>query len=88
MKRYQLYLDPHSIDIFDDAATLSPEFPRSRLLREAIEAAGDRVVNLVASLIQPKENNYSELDKMVGAITIKGKKKVRLSENIDEIYYR
>ena len=88
MKRYQVYLDPHSVGILDDVASMSREFPRSRLIREAIEAAGDRVVNLVAAIAKPKVNNYSELDKMVGSITIKGKKKVHLSENVDEIYYR
>lgn len=88
MKRYQVYLNPHSVNILDEASTLSNEFPRSRLIREAIEAAGDRVGNLIAALIKPKVNNYSELDKMTDVIILKGKKSVNISENVDDIYYQ
>ena len=86
MRRYQVYLDPHSVNILDEAAEMSP-FSRSQLIREAIDAVSARFSNLLAAFKPPKFRDYKWLDRMVGSIKIKGKKTVRISENIDEIYY-
>lgn len=87
LKRYQVYLDPHSINTLDEVSEIVP-LTRSRLLREAISAAASRVGNLLAIYKPPKKNDYSWLDGLIGSITIKGKKTVNLSENVDEIYYK
>lgn len=87
MKRYQVYLDPHSVGILDEAAEIS-SFSRSQIIREAIDAVSARFSNLLAAFKPPKARDYKWLDDMVGSIKIKGKKTIRISENIDEIYYR
>lgn len=87
MRRYQVYLDPHSVGILDEAAEIS-SFSRSQIIREAIEAVSARFGNILAAFKPPKARDYKWLNDMVGAIKIKGEKNVRISENIDEIYYR
>jgi len=47
MKRYQIYLDPRSVGIFDEASEIS-DFTRSRLIKEAIDGAASRIGNILA----------------------------------------
>lgn len=86
MKRYQVYLNPQSVNTIDESTELIG-LTRSRIIREAVDAAASRIGNFLA-LVKPRTNNYDWLDKMIGAINIKNKKTVKLSENVDEIYYR
>lgn len=69
-------------------AEISP-FNRSQLIRESIDAVASRFGNILAVFKPPKKIDYSWLDEMEGSITIGNKNKtVRISENVDEIYYR
>lgn len=87
MKRYQVYLNPQSVRVLDEAEEVF-QLSRSRLLREAAEAAANRIGNLLAVFKKPRSADYSWLDKMIGSIKVKGIKQVHISENVDEIYYR
>lgn len=87
MRRYQIYLNPHSVNIIDELAEMS-KLTRSQLLREAVDAVASRFSNLLAVFKPPKARNYSWLDKMTGSIKIKGGETVNISENVDELYYR
>ncbi|OGF99901.1 hypothetical protein A3D78_02190 [Candidatus Gottesmanbacteria bacterium RIFCSPHIGHO2_02_FULL_39_14] len=87
MKRYQLYLDPRSVKVIDEVTEIS-DFTRSQLIRETIDAAATRLGNILAAIKPVRSREYSMWEKMIGAIKIKGKKKVNLSESIDEIYSR
>jgi len=87
MKRYQVYLDPHSVGILDEAVEGSI-FSRSQFLRELVDAASTRCRNLLAVFKPPRVRDYSVWDKMIGSIKVKGRKSINLSENVDEIYYR
>lgn len=88
MRRYQVYLDPHSVGIIDEAAEIS-SFSRSQIIREAIDAVSARFSNLLAAFKPPKKVDYSWWDAIEGSITVGDKNKtVHISENIDEIYYR
>lgn len=86
MKRYQLYLNPKGVAFIDDISEIT-SYKRSRILREAVDAMAGRLSNLLAAFMPPPDD-YSELDKLNGIFTVKGKKKVNLSTNIDEIYYK
>lgn len=87
MKRYQVYLDPHSVGILDEGAETLP-LNRSQIIREAIAGAATRVGNLLAILKPTPPSDYSVWDEMIGAFEIKGQKVSYSSENVDEIYYR
>lgn len=87
MKRYQLYLNPHSVGVLDEASELSI-FSRSEIIRQAIDAVSARFGNLLAAFIPPRSRDYSVWDEVIGSIDVKGEKTVRLSENVDEIYAR
>lgn len=88
MKRYQIYLNPHSVGILDETASIS-DFSRSQLIREAIDAVASRFGNLLAVFKPLKKTGYSWWDEMAGSITVGDKNKtVHISENVDEIYYR
>lgn len=85
-KRYQVYLNPHSVGILDEAAELSG-FSRSQFIREAIDAAASRFGNLLATIRSPKTADYSWLDEMTGVLKVEGKETVNISERVDDIYY-
>jgi len=85
-KRYQIYLNSHDVSIVDEISEVSP-FSRSQIIREMIAGGASRLANLLSTILPPP-NNYSELDKLDGIFTVPGKKKVNLSENVDDIYYK
>lgn len=87
LKRYQVYLNPHSVGILDEVAELIP-LNRSQMIREAIEVITSRLGNWLASIKALETDDYSVWDEMIGSVKVKGKKIVNLSENVDEIYYR
>ncbi|MBI4067244.1 hypothetical protein HY407_02580 [Candidatus Gottesmanbacteria bacterium] len=87
MKRYQVYLNSQSVNILDEATEIS-QFTRAQLIREAIDGAASRLGNILAGLKPPKARDYDWLNKLVGSIKIRGKKKTNISQNVDEIYYR
>mgnify|MGYP001562360566 CR=1 FL=1 len=87
MKRYQVYLNPQSVHILDEVTHITP-ISRSELIRAAIDGAASQVGNLLAVIKPNGSRDYSWLDKIVGATTVKGKKRVKISEKIDELYYQ
>lgn len=86
MRRYQVYLNPHSVSILDELSKVSA-FSRSQIIREAVEGAASRVGNLLALFKAPNSRDYSWLEKMTGSLKVKGRKKVNISERVDQLYY-
>lgn len=87
MKRYQLYLNPQSVHILDEITQVT-QVSRSELIRAAIDGAATQVGNLLAVIKPPVSRDFSWLDTLVGSVVKKSRKKVKISENVDEIYYR
>lgn len=83
MKRYQVYLNPHSVSILDEFAKHT-QIPKSKVIRLAIDQLAENLARVFASSKTPPEDTYL-LDSLVGSIKIKGKK-TNLAQNIDEIY--
>lgn len=83
MKRYQVYLNPHSVSVLDGVKELS-NISRSKLIREAI----DRVAEQIAAIFAPenKTQKIRYFDKLCGFIDLKTKEKTHFAENVDEIY--
>lgn len=86
VQRYQVYLDPRSVSILDEASGLIP-ITRSQIIREAIDAAAGRVSNVLAMFKPVSSSDYSWMDKMVGTLRYKKKKTINMSERVDDIYY-
>ena len=86
VKRYQVYLNPSSVETLDEVADLI-DITRSQLIREAIDAAATRIGSLLAGIKPPRSERYSWLNNLIGSVSVKGKKMVNLSEKVDEIYY-
>lgn len=84
MKRYQVYLNPHSVSILDDLRTQT-DIPRSKLIQGAIDRFADQVAK-VFSKREGQPSNYRYFDKLVGAIHLKTKKPTNFALDIDEIY--
>ncbi|NCN58738.1 hypothetical protein GW940_02350 [Candidatus Microgenomates bacterium] len=60
----------------------------SKIIQKTVDTVTSRLGNLLASIITHTPSHYSEIDKLVGAVRVKSKKKVTLSTDIDDIYYR
>ena len=84
--RYQVYLDPRSVAILDEASELLP-VTRSQIIREAIDAAAGRVSNLLALLKPVSFDDYSWIDKMTGSLIYKDGKTVNMTERVDSVYH-
>lgn len=84
MKRYQVYLDPHSVSILDDLGTQT-DISRSKLIQGAIDRFADQVAK-VFSKREGQSSSYSYFDKLVGAIHLKTKKPTNFALDNDEIY--
>lgn len=81
-----MYLDPRSVGILDEASGLLP-VTRSRIIQEAIDAAAGRVGNLLAMFKPVRSNDYTWIEKMIGTLRYKGKRKVNMTSRVDDIYY-
>lgn len=84
MKRYQVYLNPHSVSILDDLGTQT-DISRSKLIQGAIDRFADQVAK-VFSKRETQPSNYTYFDKLVGAIHLKTKNPTNFALDIDEIY--
>ena len=87
MKRYQLYLDPHTVGIIDEAAEIGT-LNRSEIIRQVVDAAAARLGNLLAVLRPPEERSYEWMDSVIGAVKKEETGEVNLSQNVDDIYYQ
>ena len=83
MKRYQVYLNPHSISILDDFEKYT-NISRSKLIREAIDRLAQNLTRVfVAKNELPQE--ISILDSLVGFIN-KGQKQTNYALKDDKTY--
>lgn len=84
MKRYQVYLHPHSVTILDDFEKIS-SISRSKLIREAV----DRLADQICLVFAKKENKLPKMtyfDQLAGSIDLKTKKKTNFAQTVDDIY--
>lgn len=84
MKRYQVYLNPHSVSILDDFEKYT-NISRSKLIREAIDRLAQ---NLSRVFVQKDEapTNAITLDSLVGFINTKGSKQTNYALRDDSMY--
>lgn len=74
MKRYQLYLNQHSVSILDDLGE-NIDLKRSRILQMLIDSIASNFARILAATKTPPKDTYI-LDSLVGAIKLPGHKKV------------
>jgi len=84
MKRYQVYLDPHSVSVLDDFEKYA-DISRSKLIREAIDRLAQNLSRIFAAKnIQPQEKLI--LDSLVGFIKLKNEKQTNYASQDDNKY--
>jgi len=83
MKRYQVYLNQHSVSVLDEFGEHS-KISRSQLIRLTIDQMAENLAKIFAAAKIPPGNKYM-LDSLVGAIKVKGRR-TNFAQNIDEIY--
>lgn len=84
MKRYQVYLDPHSVSILDDFEKYV-NISRSKLIREAI----DRLAQNLSRVFVEKDETPKEtitLDSLVGFINVAGQEQTNYALRDDNAY--
>lgn len=84
VKRYQVYLNPHSVSIIDEIEK-NTEISRSKIIRDGI----DRYANSLAKVFKTSKippTKKTVLDSLAGSISIKGKKRTNFASRVDEIY--
>lgn len=84
MKRYQVYLNQHSVSILDDFGKHT-DISRSKLLQIITDQIAQNLAKVFAATKTPPKDIYI-LDSLVGAIKLPGNKKTNFAQNIDEIY--
>ncbi len=84
MKRYQVYLNQHSVSILDDLGTQT-DISRSKLIQGVIDRFADQVAK-VFSKREAQSSNYIYFDKLVGAIHLQTKKPTNFALDNEEIY--
>lgn len=83
MKRYQVYLNPHSVAILDEIQKLS-NITRSKIIRDAVDKIATQVIASIP-IKGPRKKSYI-MDELVGFIDLKSKKKTNYAEHVDDIY--
>lgn len=83
MKRYQVYLNPHSVSILDEIEE-GTRISRSKIIRDTL----DRIAQQYAALtpLKTKSKKRYILDEMAGFIDLKTKKKTDFARHVDNIY--
>lgn len=84
MQRYQIYLDPRTVTILDDAESIS-NISRSQLIRMAAEAVSENLAKILA-VVKPANNNYTHLDNLAGFIKPKTKQPTSYATRSDRDY--
>ncbi len=84
MKRYQVYLDPHSVSVLDDFEKYS-NISRSKLIREAIDRLAQ---NLSSVFVEKGEAPQNKLifDSLIGFINTKSQKQTNYAVRDDSTY--
>lgn len=83
MKRYQVYLNPNSVEILDGFEK-ETKISRSKIIRDVT----DRLADQLLSVVPQKTPKKYLLDDLVGSIKIKGKKQTNYAQNVDDIYLK
>lgn len=86
MKRYQVYLNPHSVSILDEIEKIIG-VSRSKLIRESTDRLAQTITNVI-SAIKMQHRKRPSLDNLIGIIDLKTKKKTNYALEDDEIYLR
>jgi hypothetical protein len=86
MKRYQIYLNPHSVSILDEYGKHT-DISRSRLIQMGIDQLAHTLRKVFIATKTPSETKYI-LDSLIGAVNLTEKKRTNVAENIDDIYLR
>lgn len=84
VRRYQVYLDPHSVSILDDLEK-EVDISRSKIIRDLVDRFARNIATLLPS---QKRSGTPILDSLIGSIKIKGKKKTNYAMTVDDIYRR
>lgn len=84
MKRYQVYLNQHSVSILDDFGKHT-DITRSKLLQIITDQIAQNLARVFVATKTPPRDTYI-LDSLVGAIKLPDNKKTNLAQDIDEIY--
>ena len=84
MKRYQVYLNPHSVSVLDDFETLS-NISRSKIIRQVIDRLAVQLIKAVEDKRKVKKEYI--LDSLVGFVDLKTNEKTNFAQNVDEIYF-
>lgn len=85
MKRYQIYLNPHSVSILDELGK-NIEMSRSKILQAVVDSVAQNMAKVLASTNTPQDKYI--FDSLVGAVKLSGNKKTNFAHNIDEIYLK
>lgn len=86
MKRYQVYLNPHSVSILDEFGGIS-DISRSKLIRRVVDNVAEELIKIFAERKRSGKKEYL-LDKLAGFVDLKTDKKINFSQHVDEdIYY-
>lgn len=86
MKRYQVYLNPHSVSILDEVGK-NIDISRSKILQAVIDSIAQNMAKVLAATRTSSKNKYI-FDSLVGAIKLPGNKKTNFAQDIDEIYLK
>lgn len=89
MKRYQLYLNPHSVSVVD-AASETIEMSRSKIMQNIVDRVSkeisDEIIDIALVKKASRKKQYAVFDKYAGFIDDGSKKKQNYSQTVDEIY--
>ena len=85
MKRYQLYLNPHSVSVLDETAK-TIEMSMTRLIQRIADRLAEEISDIVVVKKTSREKQYAVLDKYAGFIDIGSEGKQNYSQTVDEIY--
>lgn len=86
MKRYQVYLDPHSVSILDEVGE-SIDISRSKIFQTVIDSIAQNMAKILIATKTPPKDRYI-FDSLVGAIKFPRNKKTNFARDVDEIYLK
>lgn len=84
MKRYQVYLNPHSVSVLDDFQGIS-DISRSKLIRQVTDNVAEQLIRIFAERKGSSKKEYL-LDKLAGFVDLKTDKKTNFSQHVDDLY--
>ena len=66
MKRYQVYLNPYPVTIFDEVEELT-DISRSKIIRDSLDRVAQNIAQVLAA-VKPRPSKTFVLEKMAGFI--------------------